>query len=242
MRISFMHPMMMAPPVFALVFALAGCEETGPEIIDGVLLPDVEAATFVAAIDHPFFPAPAGATWALEGATAERQERRERTVLAETAQVNGITVVQVQERTLVDRGLTEEATLSFAQDEEGNVWQLAEATCSIEEGACLSTAGSWELGLTPGARPGHAMPAAPAVDGQKFFQAYAPGVVEDVNEVVEVGASITVGDTTFDDCVKIKESSSLRAGDETATWCRGAGLVHLTTPDGELSLVESTGL
>lgn len=236
-------PFVLPTMVSSLVLSLAACgEEAGTELIDGVFLPDAETATFVSSIDHPHFPVPAGASWIYEGATAERSERREVTVLPDPGTVKGITVVQVKEAVHVDLALIAETTRSYAQDDQGNVWLLAEAACSFEEEACLSTAGSWELGAA-GARGGYAMPAAPAVDGQPYFHGYVPGVAEDAGEVIEVGAKVNIGDTAFEDCIKVRETSALTPGAaDIGTWCAGTGLVHLVTADAELSLVESTGL
>jgi hypothetical protein len=128
----------------------------------------------------------------------------------------------------------------YAQDSDGNVWYLGEDTCEYEDGACVSTEGSWEWGRD-GALPGVAMWADPKVDGQPYYQEFYPGEAEDVGEVVEVGLSVTVPAGTFDDCVKTHDTSTLDATlDEQKTFCRGVGNVLVEEGDVTEELVESS--
>ncbi len=222
-----------------IVFSLAAC---GPNLIDGVLLPDVGVARFISGVTNPFLPLPVGATWAYQADTADGLERVEVEVLADTRDVNGIEAVQVKDTATLDGTMIEDTTDWYAQDEAGNVWYLGEDTCEFEAGACASHAGSWEFGVDD-ALPGWAMPAEPTVDGQPYFQEYQVGEAEDVGEVMEVGATQDAGGETFSDCVRTHDTSAIEAAaDETKTYCRGVGLVLTVESTGDSALVERAGL
>jgi hypothetical protein len=72
----------------------------------------------------------------------------------------------------------------YAQDSEGNVWYLGEATTEYEDGKPVSTAGSFEAGVD-GAQAGIVMPAEPK-PGVSYRQEYYAGEAEDEARVVSL--------------------------------------------------------
>jgi hypothetical protein len=72
----------------------------------------------------------------------------------------------------------------YAQDRDGNIWYLGEATTEYENGKPVSTAGSFEAGVD-GAQAGIAMPAKPKA-GLRYRQEYYRGHAEDKGEVVSL--------------------------------------------------------
>ena len=73
----------------------------------------------------------------------------------------------------------------YAQDSDGNVWYLGEATAEYKNGKPTTTAGSFEAGVD-GAQAGIAMPANPE-PGMAYRQEYYKGVAEDKGAVITVG-------------------------------------------------------
>ena len=73
----------------------------------------------------------------------------------------------------------------YAQDSDGNIWYLGEATAEYKNGKVASTAGSFEAGVD-GAQAGIAMPANPE-PGMSYRQEYYKGVAEDKGAVITVG-------------------------------------------------------
>ena len=70
----------------------------------------------------------------------------------------------------------------YAQDADGNIWYLGEATTEYEDGKPKSTAGSFEAGVD-GAQAGVVMPAEPT-SGLAYRQEYYAGEAEDEASVV----------------------------------------------------------
>ena len=126
-------------------------------------------------------------------------------------QIMGITCVVVQDRIWLD-GKPEELTFDwYAQDDSGNVWYFGEdvATSYNPDGSVKDHEGAWQAGVD-GAKPGYAMLADPQV-GNHYRQEYYFNVAEDEAEVIEQGLTVTVPYGTFQNCIKIKETTVLEA-------------------------------
>lgn len=233
MKIKTAIPVVLAH--LALTTSCAG--DDGPK----PTLPDVDAATFVATVDNPYFPLPVGARWVYEAMGEDGLEHIEVEVLAETRDIMGVTATVVRDTVTLDGVVIEDTWDWYAQDSEGNVWYLGEDTCEFEAGMCANKVGAWEWGVD-GALPGIIMPAAPTIDGQPYYQEYDVGEAEDAGEVVALGVSVMVPAGSYDDCVKTHETSTLDADlNEHKYYCRGVGLVKTEEPDATEALIERTG-
>ena len=146
----------------------------------GAYAPLIDPAEFVDVIDNPYFPLSPGSRWVYEGGSDERAQRIEVEVLAERRDIMGISAVVVHDTAYVDGEIVEDTYDWYAQDRDGNVWYLGEATQAFD-GGDVSDAGSWEYGVD-GALPGIVMPANPTV-GDAYRQEYYPGEAEDMGEV-----------------------------------------------------------
>lgn len=173
----------------------------------GRYAPTVDAASFVATIDNPYWPLPVGAHWVFEDPGPDETERTEVTVLPDRKVVLGISATVVHDVVSVDGEIVEDTRDWYAQDREGNVWYLGEETAEYEHGKVVSTAGSWEAGVD-GAEPGIVMRADPQ-PSDAYRQEYAAGEAEDMAEVVKRGARVTTPAGTFDDVVVTKEWTPL---------------------------------
>ena len=162
-----------------------GDDEVPIDIGSGTYAPEVDPSRFVDGIDNPYLPLLPGARWTYEG----DGERIEVVVTDERKTVMGIDAVVVRDTVTKDGELYEDTFDWYAQDVDGNVWYLGEATEEHEDGE-VSTAGSWEAGVG-GALPGLAMRAAPEV-GDVYRQEYLKGEAEDVAEVLRVGDELVI--------------------------------------------------
>lgn len=140
---------------------------------------ELDPADFSTTIDNPFWPMAVGSRWEY------RETDDEGTVLNVVATVtdqtkkiaNGVTARVVHDVVTEDGEPIEVTDDYYAQDADGNVWYLGEATAEYEDGKVSSTEGSFEAG-TDGAEAGIIMPADPE-PGMKYRQEYYEGEAED---------------------------------------------------------------
>ncbi|WP_435771993.1 hypothetical protein [Nocardioides sp. SYSU DS0651] len=192
----------------AAVLAVAGATGCGsasppapPRGVDGLVVPTPEPAAedFVAGVDNPWLPLPAGASWTYAGAAG--------TSLVVTAtegpEHEGIRTTAREQVVRDARGREVGRVVDhLAQDEAGNVWWLGRD-------------GRWfdEAGL--------AMPADPRF-GDGFRMAAAPGL--DVRaRVVAVDDAVTVPLGTYHPVVVLEVTTDGVTGRER--YARGVGLV-----------------
>lgn len=203
----------------------------------GVYEPLIDPAAFVTVIDNPYLPITPGATWTYEGTVDGATERVVVVATGETREIMGVTVTVVRDTVTIDGELHEDTFDWFAQDVAGNVWYFGEDVKDYENGAVVSTAGSWTAGVG-GALPGIVMPAQPKV-GLAFRQEKWDGEAEDMAEVIEVGGSQTVASGTYADVIVTRDWNPLDPEPvEEKTYARGVGLIFETTTRGGTGTTE----
>jgi hypothetical protein len=204
--------------------------------------PEIQPGDFVSEIDNPYLPLAPGARWVYEGESDGETERTEVVVTPERMEVFGTSAVVVRDTVSVDGEVVEDTYDWFAQDAEGNVWYLGEASQDYEDGQPAGTEGSWEAGVD-GALPGIVMPAAPDV-GDAYRQEYYVGEAEDMAEVVEVDASEEVAAGAYDEVVVTKEWNPLEPDAvEQKYYAPGVGMIleeQVAGGDGRAELIEHT--
>jgi len=197
----------------------------------------IDPADFVTTIDNPYFPLTPGTTMNLEGSSEGTPIRVETTVTHETKTIMGVECAVVHDVGYEDGDVTEDTLDWYAQDKDGNVWYFGEATKTIENGEAVDTKGSWEAGVD-GAMPGIIMWADPKV-GEPYAQEYAPGVAEDMAQIVRTGEKVTVAYGAFSDVLVIKEWNPLDPGVvEEKSYASGIGVILEQTLEGENERVE----
>ena len=151
-------------------------------------------------------------------------ERTEVTVLPETRMVLGLTAVVVRDQVFTGGELTEDTRDWYAQDLDGNVWYLGEATRELEHGTTTNTTGSWESGVD-GAVPGVVMPAQPKL-GVVYRQEYSRARPRTYAKVIKLGAKRTVRSGTYGDVLITEEWTPLEPTIlEHKAYARGVGLI-----------------
>lgn len=221
----------------ALPLLLAACGGGGGGFPEPNVIIPFDAADFPGGpVNNTFLPLTPGTMYVYEGDTAEGLERVEVEVTANTRTILGVVCVEVRDRAFLDGELVEDTLDWFAQDADGNVWYFGEDSKTIEGGVVVSTEGSWEAGAN-GAEPGIAMLAAPAV-GQVYMQENAPGIAEDLGQVVGVAESETTPLGTYDGCVHTEDYNPLDPEVEDKFYAPGVGLIlEVTEDDDRIELI-----
>jgi hypothetical protein len=205
--------------------------------------PTIDPADFVSQIDNPYYPLTPGTTFVYDGEEDGEAEHTETEVTSETKTILGVTCVVVHDQVWVEGELAEDTLDWYAQDKDGNVWYFGEDSKEIEDGEVVSTEGSWEAGAD-GAQPGIVMLADPQV-GDSYRQEYYEGEAEDMGEVIGVGESVTVGETTYDHALVTRDWNPLEPGVvEEKTYAPDVGLVLeelVEGGEGRSELVEVRG-
>jgi hypothetical protein len=147
--------------------------------------PPFDPGNFVKGVDNPWFPLKPGTTLRYRGQKDGKPGIDVFKVTSRTKTVMGVEAVVVHDQVILDRGGLSEDTLDYyAQDRQGNVWYLGEATKELDRGRVVSREGSWQAGVK-GAEAGIFMPGHPRV-GQTFRQEYYKGHAEDHVQVVTI--------------------------------------------------------
>jgi len=154
----------------------------------------------------------------------------------------------LQEIAFENGQLVESSLNFFAQADDGTVYYFGEIVDIFENGAITSHEGSWLVGGPQGSDPPETAPATKATVfmpanpelGDKFKQEDLPGVVDETDEVVGVGVTVTVEAGQFDNTIQILETSNLEAGTETKWYAPGVGVVQSTAKGEKLELISST--
>ncbi len=170
--------------------------------------PVIDSVNFVSTIDNPYFTLTPGKVWVYQGKTGDgKTERVEIEVTPDTKTILGVATTVVREREWVDDELVEDTFDWFAQDKEGNVWYFGEDSKEIENGAVVSTNGSWEAGVN-GAQPGIIMEGNPQV-GDAYRQEFLKGEAEDMGQVLGLSDSVSIALGNYQNCLKIKDWTPL---------------------------------
>jgi hypothetical protein len=197
-------------------------------------------------VNNPYLPIAKLKQDILEGTEEGKKVRVERTLLPEkhkTFTINGQAVESLvyEDRAYVNGALEEVAIDYFAQDDAGTVYYLGEEVTDYDESGKVLPSGkaeSWMLG-TDTQVPGVVMPANPKV-GDKFKCEDVSKTINESDEVVGMGETVTVPAGTFTDCLRIKEI--LDDGSIEYKWyAKGIGAVREMPATGDEQLVSHNG-
>jgi hypothetical protein len=190
--------------ILLLALLLAGCGGS-----DSTSLPqrdepaELDAGDFVARIDHPYWPMAPGSSWVYR----EDGQRVEVTVTDQTKEILGIPASVVHDVVTEDGELVEDTYDWYAQDKNGSLWYLGEATKEYENGKVKTTEGSWQAGVD-GAEAGILLPAEPEV-GMTYRQEYYEGEAEDAAEILSLDEWVEVPFGRFRNVLMTKDHTPL---------------------------------
>ena len=211
---------------FALLIGFAGAQDE-PQFTTRFRLQDCRFKTIGAS---PHFILKPGYRLVLEGEDDGEEIRVVKTVLFKTQYISlpGIGKVPtrvIEEREYVDGELIEVSKNFFAIcDKTNDVYYFGEDVDIFLPNGTISHAGSWRAGVN-GALPGIMMPGTFLL-GARYFQEQAAGVAMDQAEHVEMGLQVVTEAGTFEDCVRVIETTPLEPGAESEKiYCPGIGQV-----------------
>jgi hypothetical protein len=224
--------------VAAVAAALAACGDDGdasataslPQGSEPVTLDPAELKT---EIDNPWWPMRPGSRWVYRETDSEGTEQKVVVTVTDRTKAiaNGVEARVVHD-VVTEDGVPVEITDDwYAQDAEGNVWYLGEATTEYENGKPVSTAGSFEAGVD-GAQAGVIMPADPE-PGMTYRQEYYAGEAEDEGEIVSLGEQAEVPAGHYGGVLMTKDVNPLEPKVlEFKFYARGVGPVLATSVSG----------
>lgn len=216
-------------------FALTG--EANAAKNDDKKIEKIDPANFQVVVDNPYFPLVPGTAYKYIEKLGKDTSENEVTVTHDTKVIMGVTCVVVHD-IVKKKGIVKEETFDwYAQDKQGNVWYLGEATKEFKAHGKVITEGSWEAGVN-GAEPGIIMKGQPEV-GKPYRQEYYAGEAEDMGQIISVGDSTTVPFGSFSGCVKTKDWSMLEPGHEYKWYAKGVGCVRTESAEGEVTVLIS---
>jgi hypothetical protein len=180
---------------------------------------------FVTAVTNKFFPLVPGTTFHYEGQKDGVPGTNDTTVLRTTKTILGVKCTTVQDVAHEEGKLVEKTFDWYAQDTAGNVWYFGEDSTAYLPDGTISKEGSWQAGVN-GAQQGIIMEAAPKV-GDKYQQENAPGVAQDMAQVMSLDKSLCVPYGCFDDLLLTRESTPLSKGDvEEKYYAPNVGFIY----------------
>lgn len=203
--------------------------------------PTIDPADFTGiAEDNEYFPLPPGRTLLYSGRSKDGTETLEFEVTRQTKTIMGVATTVVVERHGLNGQVAEISENWFAQDRHGNVWYFGEFSQNYENGVPVNSQGSWEAGVG-GALPGIIMKANPQ-PGDVYFQEFAPGVAQDMAQVMSTSGTATVLQQTYSGILETKEWTSLEPNSrERKAYAPGVGLILEEKGQERLELIEVRG-
>jgi hypothetical protein len=184
-------------------------------------------------ITNRYYPLTVGAVWRWKGEFRNQPYTQEDVVLPYTRKIDGVVTRPEVDRDLVKGKIIAGSIDYYAQDDQGNVWYLGEATEHYVGGKLTDHADSWIAGIQ-GALPGIFMPAHPTLGKRQYQQEYAPNVAADVEHVVNVSRSVCEPLRCYAHVVQANETSVLNPGTLAAKYyAPGVGLIGEDTLAGD---------
>jgi hypothetical protein len=224
----------MRPVAVAVLAVLAsGCgsaASTSPSAtelapIHGHYAPKVAAASFVTAVDNPYWPLRPGTHFHFVGTRGTTPQTDDEVVTHRKRHILGIPATVVSD-VVSEHGRPVERTLDFyAQDKQGNVWYLGEDSFELSHGHFVKASDSWRSGVD-GAKPGIIMPAHPRPGDSYRQEYYPPGEALDEARVLGYRGPISVPYGTFKRALLTSEYSPLEPQTEQKEYVAGVGEIR----------------
>ena len=167
-------------------------------------------------VDNTWFPLVPGTHSVFEGSAIDDGQRISRRVLTTVTdlskEIDGVNSVVVWERDYSEGEEVEAELAFFAQDNDGNVWNMGEYPEEYEDGE-FDKAPGWLAG-SKGATAGIAMRAEPRLGTPSYAQGYAPPPINwiDRGRVYKVGQKSCLPVGCYEDVLVIEEFERNKPG------------------------------
>jgi hypothetical protein len=212
------------------VLALTACDGGGSTSSSSSSLPKgtepvkLDPANFTTEIDNPYWPMRPGSHWVYREVENGEAQRVDVTVTNRTKTLGGIEARVVHDRVSQNGETLEDTYDWYAQDSDGNLWDLGEDTAEYENGKLKTKEGSWAYGVD-GAQAGVVVSANPR-QGMEYREEYYAGHAEDAAEVLNVGSQVQVPFGRFQDAMLIRNFSTIEPTvEEMKLYAKGVGPV-----------------
>jgi hypothetical protein len=186
--------------------------------------------------DNPLLPLIPGRQLVLDGVADGVPRRVIFTSTDVTKVINGVTTLVVWDRDFRDGILAEEELAFFAQDDDGNVWNLGEYPEELLNGVFNGAPNTWIAGLDE-AEGGVHMPAEPVLNEPAYLQGWAPNIdFLDCARIISLGEHVCVPVSCYDNVVVTNETSPLdpAGGSQQKYHAPDIGIVNITATDNPL--------
>jgi hypothetical protein len=206
-----MTAVLAAMTVIVLPIALGACGSDDEAEAKPAVHSDFDAGKFSDStnIDNEYSPLEPGTQYIFEGRSNRGLGRLPHqvifTVTDLTKEIDGVTAVVMYDQDINDGKLLEGELATFAQDDDGNVWNMGEYPEEYEDGR-VRAPDTWIAGLD-GALGGIMMRSQPRVGTSSYRQGWAPDIeFADVARVHQAGLR---------DCVPLRCFTNVLVTDET---------------------------
>ena len=184
-------------------------------------------------VEHKWFPLQPGMQWVYNGFSQEDKKRVPvrvvQTVTDLTKVINGVRSIVVWDVDYSDGKLHESEIVFFAQDKDGNVWQLGELRETYDEKEFVGGR-AWLAGID-GSRAGIMMKADPRPGTPSYSEGYAPSPYNwtDRGKVEQTGQKTCVPAGCYTDVLVIAESSKVEGPDaqQLKYYAPGVGYIRV---------------
>jgi hypothetical protein len=228
--------------LLAVACAAALVSRTSAAVPAATTRQPVDPASFSPVITNPLFPLSSLGLKIFEGTDTDPEtgetisERLESRVLPDTATVDGVTVLVLEEKAYEDGELVEVALDYFAQHANGDVYYFGERVDNYEDGVLANHDGQWLAG-EDAAQAGVIMAAHPRV-GTTYEQELAPGIAEDRATALSLTETVSTPAGSFANCLKTRDFTPLEPDVEEFKYhCPQVGLVREEFDGGSIDLV-----
>jgi hypothetical protein len=186
---------------------------------------NIENLNFSSVGRNQYFILEPGYQMTLEGEEDGESIKLVVTVLNQTEMVGNIETRVVVENESVNGELVETSYNYFAiANETGSIFYFGEAVDDYEDGQVVSHAGAWRA--EGGNQAGIIVPGTIFL-GAKYYEEIAPGLAMDRAEIIEMGFTYQTPAGTFQNCLKIKETTPLEPDAlEFKIYAPGIGLIQ----------------
>jgi hypothetical protein len=215
---------------------------TAPRTSGSSYEPVLDPANFVSVIDNRFYPLPVGRVLVYKGVKDGLTQRETVTVTDQTRVIEGITATRVSDVSKHNGTLLEKTSDWYAQDAQGNVWYMGEATKAYDPNGHVDTSGSWLAGVNDG-EPGIIMEAHPQVP-DAYRQEFLKGEAADTAWVVARGGTVKVPYSIIKGTLTSLEATTIEPGSyDEKVYGPGLGIVleRSLTSNETAELVSVTG-
>lgn len=225
-----------ASTIAVLALAASGCgggNARGPTPLEEIRAKDYDRENFStsAKVDNEWFPLRPGTQLVFRGSTTEGKEtiahRVIFTVTDLTKKIDGVRSVVLWDRDYSAGKLVEAEIAFFAQDDDGNVWQLGEYPEEYEDGKIVASP-LWIHGLQ-GAHAGLTMRAVPRPGTSNYSLGWGPAVgFNDRAKVSKSGTKTCVPLDCYSDVLVTDEYNPDEPGKhQLKYYARGVGNVRV---------------